>query len=101
MNNGFNNIPEFYKFLEEYNDRFKGEILSAAEIKAIRKDYNLSQLSFANMLSISVKTLQNYEINKRKPPITASSFFKFVSENKKLFQSKYLKKIENPRPFQQ
>ena len=35
MNNDFTNIPEFYKFFEEYNNRFKGEILSAAEIKAM------------------------------------------------------------------
>jgi DNA-binding transcriptional regulator YiaG len=39
------------------------------DLKKIRKKYEISQRCFAEMLVISVKTLQNYEIDHRAMPI--------------------------------
>jgi putative transcriptional regulator len=70
--------------------------ISAKEIKAIRRAYNLSQPSFAKLLKISVKTLQNYEISRTRASSSATALFRFAKENPDLF----LKKLtEDARPF--
>lgn len=71
-------------------ERFKG-----SDIKKIRKAYNLSQRCFATMLDISIKTLQNYEIDRRTIPGTARSLFIFAGENIDLFKKYYLQKVDN------
>lgn len=73
---------------------FKGR-----DIKKIRKSYNLSQRCFADMLDISVRTLQNYEIDRTGIPSTARSLFIFAAENKQLFQKYYLDKVSKIAPY--
>lgn len=75
-------------------ERFKG-----SNIKQIRKAYNLSQRCFAAMLDISVKTLQNYEIDRNTIPGTARSLFIFAGENMDLFKKYYLQKVDNIAPY--
>jgi DNA-binding transcriptional regulator YiaG len=78
--------------LEE--ERFKG-----SDVKKIRKTYNLSQRCFADMLDISIKTLQNYEIDRRTIPGTARSLFIFAGENIDLFKKYYLQKVDNLKVY--
>lgn len=59
--------------------------ITVMEIKAIRKQYNLSQRSFADMLDISVRTLQNYELGRIRPSQTATALFNFAKVETKLF----------------
>jgi putative transcriptional regulator len=63
------------------------------EIKNIRKIYDLSQLSFATMLGISVRTLQNYEIGHRVPSGTACALLKIAKEHPNFFCKHYLKDL--------
>lgn len=79
---------------EEMPRRFVGK-----DLKRIRKKYNLSQLCFAEMLGISVRSLQNYEIDHRAMPSTAVSLFVFADENKDLFRKHYLNKVKNLIPY--
>jgi len=69
------------------------------DLKKIRKKYNISQRCFAEMLDISVKTLQNYEIDHRSMPSTARSLFIFADENVELFRKYYLSKVERLEPY--
>jgi DNA-binding transcriptional regulator YiaG len=57
-----------------------------AELKSIRKGFNLSQKCFAQMLDISVKTLRNYEQAQRMIPSPSKSLFLFARNNKVLFE---------------
>lgn len=75
-------------------EKFKG-----IHVKNIRKKFNLSQKSFASMLDISVKTLQNYEIDRYSIPSTAKSLFIFAYENIELFKKYYLSKVKNLEPY--
>lgn len=75
------------------------EIFKGKDVKEIRRKYNLSQRCFANMLDISIKTLQNYEIDKRNIPSTARSLFIFADENIDLFTKYYLNKVDKLLPY--
>lgn len=81
---------------ETDKERFKG-----CDVKKIRKIYNISQRCFAAMLDISIKTLQNYEIDRRTIPGTARSLFLFAAENVELFRKYYLQKIDNLEPYRE
>jgi DNA-binding transcriptional regulator YiaG len=59
--------------------------IGSSEIKAIRKQYNLSQRSFAAMLDINLRTLQDYELGRIKPSKTAISLFNLAKNEMKTF----------------
>lgn len=77
-------------------NKFKGR-----DIKKIRKDYNLSQRCFAAMLDMSVRTLQNYEIDRYSIPGTAKSLFLFAGENVELFRKYYLTNVKDLEPYRE
>ncbi|KIE05430.1 Virulence gene repressor RsaL [Candidatus Jidaibacter acanthamoeba] len=83
MDNNYSELYELYEKLKKSNAVL--EPLSPAKIKAIRKSYNLSQLGFAKMLKIKVKTLQNYEIGRTTPPSTATALFILARDHPELF----------------
>ena len=80
-------------------DKSDEEIFKGRDVKEIRKKYNLSQRCFANMLDISIKTLQNYEIDRYFIPGTARSLFIFADENLDLFTQYYLNKVDKLLPY--
>lgn len=59
--------------------------LTPARIKQIRAKYQLSQSKFAIILSISVRTLQNWEIGHRVPSSPAQSLLRVAEENPNVF----------------
>ncbi len=49
------------------------------EVKAVREQIGLSQREFAQLMHVSVKTLQNWEQHRRTPTGPAAALLKIVS----------------------
>ena len=49
------------------------------DVKAVREQTGLSQSEFARLMRVSVKTLQNWEQNRRHPTGPAAALLKIVS----------------------
>lgn len=71
-------------------------MLRGKDIKYIRKKFSLSQKSFAELLDINVRTLHNYEIDKRQPPSFACSLIIFAGENIELFKKSIINILSGP-----
>jgi len=53
--------------------------VSATDVKALREQIGLSQSEFAGLLRVSVKTIQNWEQDRRQPTGPAAALLKIVS----------------------
>ena len=53
----------------------------APDIKAIRRDLEVSQGQFARMIGVSITTLQNWEQGRRQPRGPARALLKVASRN--------------------
>ena len=84
---------------EEYDAITQSKKFVGKDLKKIRKQYNISQRCFAEMLDMSLKTLQNYEIDHRAIPSASRSLFIFAGENMDVFQKYYLSKVRNLEPY--
>ena len=73
--------------------------LLPSEIKDIRRSFNLSQASFAELLDISIDTLQGYEIGRHRTPSTAAALLMFAKEYPHLFLKRISKLKHPPRKF--
>lgn len=51
---------------------------SATDVKAVREQIGLSQSEFARLMQVSVKTLQNWEQQRRTPSGPAAALLKIV-----------------------
>lgn len=51
------------------------------EIKNVREKLNVSQIEFALMIGVSVRTLQNWEQGRREPEGPAKALLKIASKN--------------------
>ncbi len=60
----------------------------AGRLKTLRKSYNLSQRCFAAMLDINLRTLQDYEIGRRRPSQTAKAYISIVEAERQVFAPK-------------
>ena len=87
------------RWWRDYEELAGKVTLSPEELKEIRKSYNLSQRCFAELVDISVDTLQNYEIGHRKMPGPSRSLFLFARDNRELLMQKYLKIVSKPKEF--
>ena len=74
---------KFYKFIRKRKVNYLP--ISVEELKAIRKLYDLSQHSFAQMLGINIRTLQDYELGRIRPSQTATALFNFAKLEVELF----------------
>jgi putative transcriptional regulator len=61
--------------------RFKVE---ATDVKAIREGIGLTQDEFAKLMRVSIKTLQNWEQQRRQPTGPAAALLKIVSTSPEL-----------------
>lgn len=59
-------------------------IIDAKDVKATRENVGLSQSEFANLLRVSVKTLQNWEQQRRAPSGPAAALLRIVANNPEL-----------------
>ena len=74
---------KFNKYLKTRILNYQG--VTSDEIKSIRRNYNLSQKCFAEMLDINLRTLQDYELGRCRPSQTANALFNFVKIEMKTF----------------
>jgi len=68
--------------------------LSPRKIAAIRYSYGLSQRYFAQLLKISVRTLQNWEIGHKNPCGPAKALLYIADKNPKAFGQKQCVNLE-------
>lgn len=54
--------------------------IAAAGVKAIRERTNLSQSDFADLIGVSVKTLQNWEQDRRRPTGPAAALLRIIAK---------------------
>ncbi len=57
--------------------------MDAPEIKMVRESLHVSQNEFALMIGVSVRTLQNWEQDRRKPEGPAKALLRVASRNPK------------------
>jgi len=58
--------------------------IHAAGIKTIRERTSLSQSEFAHVMGVSVKTLQNWEQNRRQPTGPAAALLRIIASEPQL-----------------
>ena len=56
----------------------------AADVRAIREGTSLSQSEFAGLIGVSVKTLQNWEQDRRRPTGPAAALLRIIAHEPKL-----------------
>lgn len=54
--------------------------IAAAGVKVIRERTNLSQSDFAELIGVSVKTLQNWEQDRRRPTGPAAALLRIIAK---------------------
>jgi len=59
-------------------------VLGSPEVRAIRERTNLSQSEFAHLIGVSVKTLQNWEQDRRRPTGPAVALLRIIAQQPKL-----------------
>jgi putative transcriptional regulator len=59
-------------------------VISSSGVRAIREQTNLSQWEFANLIGVSVKTLQNWEQDRRSPTGPAAALLRIISHEPQL-----------------
>lgn len=56
-------------------------VIPASSVRAIRERTSLSQSEFADLIRVSVKTLQNWEQDRRRPTGPASALLSIIEHN--------------------
>jgi putative transcriptional regulator len=59
-------------------------VIGAAGVRNIRERTRLSQSEFATLIGVSVKTLQNWEQERRRPTGPAAALLKIISQEPQL-----------------
>ena len=84
-------FDDLVESIKEAGQIMRGEVqasrrftMNAMDVKKVREGTGLSQSDFADLLHVSVKTLQNWEQRRRTPTGPASALLKIVSQEPKL-----------------
>lgn len=80
-------IQEIKEFKEGVRSLRTIHLTEPSPPKIIRKKLNLSQLAFANLLGVSVRTLQDWEQGRRNPKGPAKSLLRIAEQSPKVFLS--------------
>jgi putative transcriptional regulator len=59
-------------------------VISASGVRSIRERTRLSQSEFARLIGVSVKTLQNWEQDRRRPAGPAAALLKIIAREPQL-----------------
>jgi putative transcriptional regulator len=59
-------------------------VIGASGVRTIRKRTKLSQSEFARLIGVSIKTLQNWEQDRRRPAGPAAALLKIIAHEPKL-----------------
>ena len=60
------------------------KVIGASGVRAIRERTRLSQSDFARMIGVSVKTLQNWEQDRRRPTGPAAALLRIIDKEPRL-----------------
>jgi putative transcriptional regulator len=63
---------------------------SASKIKEIRKSLNLTQMIFAEVLGVSIKTVEAWEAGRNNPQGPASRFLQMLEMDNKLLENHHI-----------
>ncbi|MXZ74402.1 MAG: helix-turn-helix domain-containing protein [Gemmatimonadetes bacterium] len=67
--------------LQEIKRGKHGRVINVPDITGIRKKSGLSQVEFARLLGVSVRTLQDWEQGRRRPSGAARTLMMIASKN--------------------
>ena len=59
-------------------------VVEASGVRAIRERTSLSQMEFATLIGVSVKTLQNWEQDRRRPTGPAAALLQIIAHEPRL-----------------
>jgi putative transcriptional regulator len=59
-------------------------VIAASGVRSIREQTKLSQSEFARLIGVSVKTLQNWEQDRRRPAGPAAALLKIIAHQPQL-----------------
>ena len=59
-------------------------VVEASGVRAIRERTTLSQTEFADLIGVSVKTLQNWEQDRRRPTGPAAALLRIIAQEPRL-----------------
>jgi len=78
--NLFEEIKEGLEAIRENSDELTRHDLSAPDIRAIRRRFQLSQSQMATFLGVKTKTLQNWEQGVRNPTASAQTLLRVLEK---------------------
>ncbi|BBB22306.1 transcriptional regulator, XRE family [Abyssogena phaseoliformis symbiont OG214] len=78
-------IKEIKDFNKEKKTLKTREFKKVPPVHIIRKKLNLSQFNFANLIGISVRTIQDWEQGKRNPTGSAKSLLRITEQKPEIF----------------
>ena len=78
--NLFEEIKEGLEAIRENSDELTRHDLSAPDIRAIRRRFQLSQSQMATFLGVKTKTLQNWEQCVRNPTASAQTLLRVLEK---------------------
>jgi DNA-binding transcriptional regulator YiaG len=77
-------VREAGSILRRQNKPLRRTVLSSSGIRAIREGTNLSQSEFAGLIGVSIKTLQNWEQDRRRPTGPAAALLRIIAHEPRL-----------------
>ena len=77
-------VREAGSILRRQNKPLRRTVLSSSGIRAIRERTNLSQSEFASLMGVSIKTLQNWEQDRRRPTGPAAALLRIIAHEPRL-----------------
>ena len=72
---------EVLEGLQEVKRGEHGRVINVPEVIRIRKEAGLSQVQFARLLGVSVRTLQDWEQGRRRPSGAARTLMMIAAKN--------------------
>ena len=72
---------EVLEGLQEIKRGEHGRVINVPDVTGIRKKSGLSQVEFARLLGVSVRTLQDWEQGRRRPSGAARTLMMIASKN--------------------
>ncbi len=72
---------EVLEGLQEIKRGEHGRVINVPDVTGIRKQSGLSQVEFARLLGVSVRTLQDWEQGRRRPSGAARTLMMIASKN--------------------